>query len=129
MQVIQPSQTLNQNTQNVSVASALNGNVSPGNGLTFDSNGQPLTYQQDNMVGIILRVAATGNAVKAPQSWVAANTDLTIQHNLNAVPYGYIVIAKSKTCDVYWGSIQPTAMAITLRITDASADTTIWILC
>lgn len=117
MQPIQPTATLDQHTQNTSVAKVLSGNVSPGNGLTFDNTGQPLTYSTDNMSGTILVVV-----------FAAANTNKTIQHNLNAVPYGYIPIAKHAATDIYWGSVNATDMEITLKSTIATT-ATIWILC
>jgi hypothetical protein len=129
MQIIQPSQVLEQHVQNVSVAQALNGNLSPGNGTDFDTSGQPLTYSSDNMSGVILRIGSTANPHGLTNSWVGSNADTTIVHNLNKVPYGYIVIAKDKPCDVYWGSVAATDIDITLKCTDGSTDTTIWFLC
>jgi hypothetical protein len=128
MKPIIPASITNQDEYNKSIGKVLNGNVSPGNGLTFDPNGQPLTYSTDNMSGIIIRIGSLANPYSLPAHWTASNTDLTIAHNLNKVPYGYIVIAKSKTCDVYWGSIAATKTTITLRITDDTADTTIQLL-
>jgi hypothetical protein len=128
MQIQNPSGITNQDTLNKSINKVMSGNVSPGNGLTFDLNGQPLTFSIDNMSGCILRIAALGNPVGAPGAWTASNTDHVITHNLNKIPYGYLVIAKSKPCDVYWGSLPATNTTITLKITDDTADTTIWIL-
>lgn len=130
MQVQTPSTVSNQDEYNKSVNRALSGNISPGNGNgTEDSAGQPLTFTTDNTVGRIIRVGSTANPNGLPNSWPASNTNLTIEHDLNAVPYGYIVIAKSGPCDVYWGTVAATATFITLKNTDATQDTTIWLLC
>lgn len=128
MTPIVPTPTLDQHTINTNVTKVLTGNVSPGNGLTFDANGFPLTYSTDNQSGLLLRIAAVGNPVMAPAAWTASNTDLTIAHNLNKVPYGFVVISKFKTCDIYWGSIPPTLMNITLRTTDDTADVTVFVM-
>lgn len=129
MQPTIPTPTLDQHTQNVSVAQVLSGNVSPGNGLTFDTNGQPLTFSTDNQSGILLRIGAHGNTLGTSSSWPATpNTNLTIAHNLNKVPYGCHVISKSAACDVFLGTIAPTAMNITLQCTSSSADTTVFVM-
>lgn len=123
-----PASISNQDQLNKSVHKTLNGNVSPGNGLTFDTHSQPLKFNPDNMSGIIIRIGATANPFSLPAAWAAANTDLTFAHNLNKIPYGFIVIAKRGPCDVYWGSIDATSTNITLKTTDATVDTTIWLL-
>lgn len=128
MNPLNPSIISNQDQLNKSFYKVLTSNVSPGNGLTFDPNKQPLTFSPDNTSGIVIRIGSSANPYALPANWVAANTDLTFAHNLNRIPYGYLVIAKSKTCDVYWGSVPATNTNITLRITDATADTTIWLL-
>lgn len=129
MQPRVPTGISNQDTLNKSVNTVLAGNVSPGNGLTFDSNGQPLTYSTDNMSGIIIRIGSNANPNALPAAWPSSpNTDLTIAHNLNTVPYGYILIAAYTGAIVYYGSIAATATNITLRTTDETTDTTIWIL-
>lgn len=128
MQPITPTPTLPQDDLNKSLNKVLTGNVSPGNGLTFDTNGQPLTYSIDNQSGVLLRIGAVGNPVGAPFAWTGSNTNLTIQHNLNKVPYGFHIVAKSATCDVFWGTIQPTLMNITLQTTNDAADVTIFVM-
>lgn len=124
-----PSSISNQDELNKSTVKVLSGNVSPGSGLTFDANEQPLTFDTANTVGAIFRIGSTTNPLMQMLSWPASTTNYTFAHNLNAIPYGYIVIAKSGPCDVYWGSIPPTDTEITLQITDSTQDTTIWILC
>jgi hypothetical protein len=52
---------------------------------------------------------------------VAPNTDFTVNHNLNRLPVGYLVMAKDRAVDVYTGSIAATLTQITLRATVASA--------
>lgn len=128
MQMRTPASTSNQDTLNKSVNRVLSGNVSPGNGLTFDSSGQPLTYAQDNTIGIIIRIGSVSNPNALPAAWTGNNTDLTIAHNLNVVPYGFIVIAKYAAADVFYGSIAPTETNITLQTTNDATDITIWIL-
>jgi hypothetical protein len=128
MQPITPTPTLSQDQLNKSVGQVLSGQVSPGNGLTFDINGQPLTFSVDNMSGVLIRIGASGNALGTEYQWPADNTDLIIAHNLNAVPYGFIVVAKSKACDIFWGSVLPSLMDATLQCTDASADVTVFVL-
>lgn len=130
MQVQTPSSVSNQDEYNKSVNRALSGNISPGNGNgTEDSAGQPLAFTTDNTVGRIIRVGSRTNPNGLPNHWSASNTDLTIEHDLNLVPYGYIVIAKSATCDVFWGTVPATVTFITLQTTNANAETTIWLLC
>jgi hypothetical protein len=128
MQPITPTPTLTQDQINKSFNQVLTGQVSPGNGLTFDTNGQPLTFSTDNQSGVLIRIGAVGNPLGAPYAWTASNTNLTIQHNLNKVPYGFYVISKYKPCDVYWGTIPPTKLAITLECTDDTADVTVFIM-
>lgn len=129
MQPRVPTGITNQDLLNKSTNLVLAGNVSPGNGLTFDPNGQPLTYSTDNMSGIIIRIGSNANPNALPASWPSSpNTDLTIAHNLNKIPYGYILIAAYTGAIVYFGSIAATATNITLRTTDETTDTTIWIL-
>lgn len=128
MQPIKASSIENQDSLNKSITKVFAGNVSPGNGLTFDANNQPTTFSVDNTVGRIFRIGSTANPLGLTYAWPASNTNLTIEHDLNTIPYGYIVIAKSGPCDVYWGSIIATDTNITLKNTDATKDTTIWLL-
>jgi hypothetical protein len=129
MRVIPPAQNLDQHTQNVSVARTLNGNVSPGNGLTFDSTGQPVTFSTDNQSGILIRIGSNANPYMVPASWPAtANTDVTIAHNLNKVPYGFHIVSKNKACDVFLGTVLPAKMNITLQCTDPTADVTVFVM-
>lgn len=129
MQIQVPASISNQDEHNKSVRKALAGNLSPGNGLTFaTSDGTPLTYSIDNMSGIILRIGSLANPNALPAAWTAPNTDLTIAHNLNKVPYGFIVIAKYAAQDVFFGTIPPDNMTITLQTDNDASDTTIWIL-
>lgn len=129
MRTITPTPSSVQDDLNKSVNKTVNGNLSVASGATFDSTGQPLTFNPDNMCGLVIRIGSTANPHSLATHWTASNVDLTITHSLNKTPFGYLVIAKSGTCDVYWGSVAATLNTITLRITDASQDTTIWILC
>jgi len=128
MQARTPSGSSDQDQLNKSFNQVLSGNVSPGNGLTFDANGQPLTFSTDNMVGVCIRIGSTANPNALPASWPAANANLTIAHNLNSVPTGFIVIAKYAAADVWYGTIAATATNITLQTSNNTTDITIWIL-
>src|SRR5271168_3987596 len=106
MQIRTPTGISNQDTWNKSVNTALAGNLSPGNGLTFaPTDNTPLTYSQDNMSGNIIRVGATANPNALPNFWTGSGTDTTITHSLGKIPYGFIVIASYLPCNIYWGSI------------------------
>ena len=124
-----PAGISNQDQLNKSVNQVLNGNVSPGNGLTFDSSGQPLTYSSDNMVGSVIRVGSNANPNALPNSWAGNNTNTTITHNLGKVPYGFVVIAKYAAADVFIGTVDATTTTITLQTTNDATDITIWLLC
>lgn len=129
MQARTPTGISNQDLLNKSVNQVLSGNVSPGNGLTFAAgDGTPLTYSQDNMSGIIIRIGSTTNPNGLANQWAAANTNLTFAHNLNKVPYGFILIASYAATQIFWGTVAPTATNITLQATVVTTDTTIWIL-
>jgi hypothetical protein len=118
----------NQDTFNKSLSLVLAGNVSPGNGLTFAGDGTPLTYSSDNMSGNIIRIGSVTNPNALPAHWTAPNTDLTIAHNLGKVPYGIVCIYKTAAADVFFGTVAPTDMNITLQTSNDATDTTIWIL-
>lgn len=128
MQPTQASSISVQDHFNKSINRVLAGNVSPGNGLTFDANGQPLTYSQDNMSGIIIRIGSVTNPNALPAAWTANNTDLTIAHNLGKVPYGVIAIAKYAAADVWFGTVAPTDMNITIQTNNDATDMTVLIL-
>ena len=119
----------NQDQLNKSFGQVLSGNVSPGNGLTFDANGQPLTYSPDNLVGCVIRVGSNANPNALANSWVGNNTNTTITHNLDKIPTGFVVLGKWAVADVFFGTIAATATTITLQTTNAATDITIWILC
>jgi hypothetical protein len=129
MQPIKATPTLDQATINTNLDLVLTGNVSPGNGLTFDSGGAPLTYSPDNTVGCIIRVGSLANSNALPNHWAGNNVDTIITHNLNRVPTGFIVIAKWGSMDIYYGSVAATKTTITLKTTYSGVDSTIWILC
>lgn len=128
MQPQKASSISNQDTLNKSISRVLDANVSPGNGLTFDANGQPLTFSQDNMSGILIRIGSLANPNALPAHWTANNTDLTIAHNLGKVPYAAIVVAKYAAADVWFGTIAPTNMNVTLQTNNDATDITVWLL-
>lgn len=128
MQPRTPTSITNQDLYNKSVGQVLAGNVTPGNGLTFAADGTPLTYSTDNMGGVIIRVGSTANPNALPYNWPAVSTNLTITHNLNKLPYGYILIASYAATNIFWGTVSATTTTITLQTNNASFDTTIWIL-
>jgi hypothetical protein len=122
-----PSSIGAQHIQNISFDKVLRANVSMGAAATFASDGSPATFSQDNTDGVMIRVASNANPLGIVQFWSGSNTDTTVVHNLGRVPIGYYVTKKSKTCDVYDGSVLPTDANITLRCTDGSADTVVYI--
>ena len=129
MQPRNPTGITNQDLYNKSVGKVLAGNVSAGNGLTFAaSDGTPLTYSTDNMGGMIIRIGSTANPNAQQYSWPGVDTNLTLTHNLNKLPYGFILVASYAATSIFWGTIKPTTTQITLQTSNASNDTTIWIL-
>lgn len=129
MQPRTPTGITNQDLYNKSVGQVLAGNVSAGNGLTFAaSDGTPLTYSTDNMGGVIIRVGSLANPNAQQYAWGGNLTNLTITHNLNKLPYGFILIASYSATSIIWGTIAPTTTQITLQTTNSAFDTTIWIL-
>jgi hypothetical protein len=128
MQPQKASSISNQDTLNKSFTRVLSGNVSPGNGLTFDANGQPLTFSQDNMSGVIIRIGSVTNPNALPAAWTGNSTDLTIAHNMGKVPYGVFAIAKYAAADVWFGTIAATDMNITLQTDNDATDMTVLIL-
>lgn len=128
MQPITPSGQSNQDQLNKSFYKVLVGNTSPGNGLTFDTNGEPLTFSTDNMTGIIIRIGSLANPNGLPAHWTANNTDLTIAHNLGKVPYGILLLYATAATTVFFGTVPATDTTITLQTTNDTTDTVIWIL-
>ena len=105
----------------------LRANVSFGSPDTYAADTLPATFIQDNTDGILIRVGSNANPESLANFWSGSNTDTTITHNLGRLPIGYIVTRKSKTCDVYDGTIASTAQEITLKNTDGTADTVVYI--
>lgn len=79
---------------------------------------------------------AFGDGVKTNNidgSWVsvvtpgAANTDFTVNHVLNRVPVGYLVVSKSAAVDVYTGSVAATKTQLTLRATTTGVNIVLFI--
>lgn len=128
MQPQNPTSISSQDEYNKSLARVLAGNLSPGNGLTFAADGTPLTYSTDNTSGSIIRIGSLANPNGLLDHWTGNNTDLTIAHNLGKAPYGIVVIYKTAAADVFFGSIPPTNINITLQTTNDATDTTIWLL-
>jgi hypothetical protein len=118
MRPMDPSGITDPHILATSVNKVMRANVSKGSGATFDGAGNPTTFFQDNTDEVMIRVGP-GLA----NTWAASNTDTTITHNLGRKPIGYYITKKSKTCDVYDGSVVATKTQITLRITDSTADT------
>lgn len=81
-------------------------------------------FTQDNVDCVLLYIGALGSG--ATITWAASNTGQAINHGLLRQPIGFIVVYKSKTCDVY-STATPTVNNITLAITDDSAQTTIMV--
>jgi hypothetical protein len=79
---------------------AFNGNIGFGDGTLLD-----------NINGSWINVVAPAGA----------NTDFTVNHNLNRLPVGYLAMQKDRACDVYTGSVVATKTQLTLRATVAFA--------
>ena len=116
MQPQQPGIATDNLLQHVSVARVLAAGVSLGSGKTFDAVGIPLTYQQDNGEGILIRHT------------FVANTPTVIAHNLNRIPVGYIVTRANTPCVLYdsltnagWTNLQLTLSS------NAAADVTFYV--
>lgn len=56
-----------------------------------------------------------------------ANTDFTVNHNLQRIPAGYHVWQKSAACDVYTGAVAATSTQLTLRATQANVTLRIFV--
>jgi len=129
MRIQQAATISNQDQLNKNLTRILNANITAGNPLTYSAiDGSPLTFNQDNISGIIIRIGSNANPNGLPASWPGNNVDLTIAHNMGRVPYGIIVIAKWASTDVFFGSIAPTDMNVTLQTTNDATDTTILLL-
>ena len=121
----------NQQLVNTSLSSTVANGIEFGYPATFDAYKQALTFMPANISGICLRIGANGSSLGTLANWPSIGTaTLTIAHNLGAIPYGFLVIAKSGPCDVYWNvsTYPPTSTNITLTTTDGSVDTTIIVL-
>lgn len=92
---VQQIKTIYQN-----LAQAINGNITFGDGTNTDN---------------------LNNAWINTTTPVAPNTDFTVDHNLDRIPAGYIVMEKDRAVDVYTGSVPATKTQLTLRATVASA--------
>ena len=88
------------------LALAFNGNISFGDGTN-----------SDNISGVWETV-----------TFGAANTDVTITHNLGRVPVGYITMMKSQAGDIYTGSVAANKTQITLRCSTAGMTASLFIL-
>ena len=87
-------------------ATAFNGNIGFGTGT-----------QSDNINGVWKTV-----------TFAVANTNVTIVHNLNRIPVGYIVMTKSQAGDVFTGSITSTKTQITLQCSVAGTTVSLFIV-
>lgn len=68
------------------------------------------------------------NGVRTSVLFSTANTNVTITHNLNRVPVGYIVLTKSQAGDVFTGSVAATATQITLQCSTGGTTVGLYIL-
>lgn len=110
-----------------SVYKTLRANISFGSAETYASDGSIATYSQDNTDGQLIRVAENANPLGLSSFWSGSNIDTTINHNLGRIPVGYTIVSKTKTCDVYTGTIVATEQTITLKNTDGTTDTVLYI--
>jgi hypothetical protein len=60
-------------------------------------------------------------------TFASANTDTTFTHNLGRVPVAYFVAKKSKSCDVFTGTLAWTSSQITLQGTVAGTTVLLFI--
>jgi hypothetical protein len=128
MKMISPNSNIKMLDIFNSIYKVLTGNISFGSPTAFDNAGTGITYNTDNTDGVLIRVGASSNPNVLPNSWGANNTPVTITHNLNRRPVGYLVMCKDKTCDVYSGNpFVADLNTISLAITDGSADTLLYI--
>ena len=91
---------------------------------TQAANGVYNTFTQDNIDCVLLYIGAVGSG--ATHAWAASNTGQGFNHGLLRQPIGFIVVYKTKTCDVY-ATTTPTTNLITLATTDDTAQTTIMV--
>lgn len=105
----------------------LRANVSMGAAQDYASDGTPATFTQDNTDGVMIRVGSNTNPLSLVNFWSGSNTDTTVIHNLQRVPIGYYVTKKSDSCDVYDGTVIADDSTITLKNTNGSADTIVYI--
>jgi len=89
------------------LVNVINGNLGFGDGTSID-----------NISGNWINVVAPG----------AANTDFTVNHNLNRLPVGYLVMSKSASTDIYTGSIAGTKTQLTLRSTVAGVTIRLFVI-
>src|SRR5215469_9223478 len=90
------------------LATTINGNISFGDGTSINNiNGTWINTVTPN----------------------TPNTDFTLNHNLQRLPVGYLIMKKSAACDIYTGSVAPTSTAVTLRATAGNVVIRLFILC
>lgn len=123
-----PTSLSNQDEFNKNLARVLANNLTGGTATSWDASGYPLTYKQDNISGCIIRIGSLANPNALPNAWVGNNVDTTITHNLGKIPYGFIVIGKFATADVFFGTVAPTEKTVTLQTTNDATDITILLL-
>jgi hypothetical protein len=88
------------------------------------SGGVYNAFNKDNVDCVLLYIGAHGSG--ASIVWNANNTGQAINHGLLRQPIGFIVVYKTKTCDVY-STATPTSDNITLAITDDTATTIVMV--
>jgi hypothetical protein len=90
------------------VAKVINGKLSLGqtSGQAFET-----TVPSDNMDAVSILTHLT----------TAANTDFILNHNLNRIPSGWLVVGKNIPCDIYNGVTSWTTTQISLRSSVAFA--------
>lgn len=107
-----------------SVYKSLSGGIAQAQPTGTDATGVYNQFQQDNGDGIMLRIGSSSSS--EPIKWAASNTGLAINHGLQRQPIGFYIADKDKTCDVYRTAV-PNINTITLAITDATANVTVYI--
>src|SRR5271170_4558808 len=75
------------------------------------------------------------NADNINGSWInvttppTPNTDFVVNHNLNRIPVGYLVMQKNQACDVFTGSVASTKSQITLQGSVGNTVLKLFIIC
>ena len=68
------------------------------------------------------------NGITKTVIFPTANSNVTVTHNLNRVPVGYIPLTKNQAGDIFTGSVAATSSQITLQCSTAGMTVSLYIL-